>query len=236
MGLWQKLVFILLIAFISNTGALEQPVQIVTEDFAPYQILQKDGSIGGFATQRVRALFDDVGVPYRIDVNDWTISYRLALSTANVCIYSMARTKERESLFHWIEHIDSLQAYFYSIKEKNIELTDIESAKQYRLAALVDDYSYHFLLSKGFVIGENLSPVQSRTKLLSMLVRRSEIIDLVMMSDSLLEQQFTDIDIPAKIKKHDEIAPLTLDFYLACSLQTSRELVTKLQNSKIVNH
>lgn len=207
------------------------PIQVVTEVFEPFQIQHRDGSISGSATKMVRKAFDKANLAYRIDINEWTVSYNLALKTPNVCIYSIARIPEREKLFYWVGYISSIEAFLYSVAEKQIELAGIQDALKYNVAALQDDYSFLYLVNSGFEVNKNLFPVSSREKLISMLIRRSETVDLVMLTDSLLAQQFPAVNARSQIHKHTELGPLTLDFYLACNLNTERNVVEKLRVS-----
>ncbi len=216
---------------LSGFASKGQPVIVVTEHLSPYQIVHPDGSITGRNTAKVREIFQEAGLPYQIFSNEWTISYQQALKEKSVCIYSLARIPQRESKFTWIGKLSSMQAHFYSNPENNISLNNFDDAKNFRVAAIEDDVSLHFLKSKGFDEATNLYPVKNYESLLQLLEKRSKLIDLIMLNDELLHHRQRHQQNPIKLKKHDNFIAFSIDFYLACHADADPVLVNNLQNA-----
>lgn len=211
-----------------------QPVVVVTEHLAPFQIVGPDGSITGLNTDRVRSAFDQANIPYTLYSNEWTVSYQQALKNRDVCIYSLARIPEREDMFAWIGELSSMNAFFYSNPDSDIELSRFDDAKRFRVAAMENDVSLTYLKSKGFIENQNLYTVKNYSSLLQLLDKRSDIIDLILLSDDLLAYRQSGQKNPAKFRKHDNFIAMKIDFNLACNVNTKPMLIDKLSQALTV--
>lgn len=203
---------------------------MVTENLGPYQTVQPDGTVGGIHTDVIADVFTTAKVPFNIYINEWSVSFQQALHTPNVCIYSIARTPEREPQFEWIGYLSSMEGYFYSKAERNIQLEHFSDAFNYKVAAIKNDVSTQHLLNKGFVKDDNLYEVDSYASLLSLLEVRSDSIDLIMLGDALLSSRVTDITQRQRFKKHDAFTAINIDFYLACNKHSDPALTHALSD------
>ena len=154
--------------FLFSGQVLAKKIHILTEHLAPYQIVTEN-SIKGLSTEIVEATLKESQFTYAITAHPWALSYSRARHAENTCIYSLARTFVREPLFKWVGHIASIPVYLYSIKDRHIVVSNIEEAKKYNIAAIRDDVSHQFLLTKGFVEKKNLYVVNNYDALLKLL-------------------------------------------------------------------
>jgi len=168
---------------------------------------------------------------YEIKANPWSISYKQAIKNKDTCIYSMAYTKERSQLFQWTGELIHSTTSFYSLSAKNITLGAFEDAIELNVAVIKDDVTHHFLLTKGFVEGENLYVLENYDALLSMLDKRQMSIDLVILNDELLKNRVMTSNEKSKYKKHFVIDELKFKFHLACNLNIPIEVVNNLSDS-----
>tara|TARA_R110002167_G_scaffold103196_2_gene267194 strand:+ start:4530 stop:5312 length:783 start_codon:yes stop_codon:yes gene_type:complete len=202
---------------------------IVTEHLAPFQIVDKD-SIGGFSTEIVKATLEAAGYPYTLDVHPWSIAYKRATEESNTCIYSLVRMPLREAKFQWIGHIVSGTSSFYGLKSrKDITITSVEDAKRFRTAVIQDDITHQFLLSKGFTENQDLYASGNYVALLQLLEVPSRNIDLVIINDDLIYYRSGRAEDLSKYTNLYNINELKLDFHLACSLNTDKDIVAKLR-------
>lgn len=206
-------------------------LSIVTEHLSPFQIVTKDKKITGFATEVVEESLERVGVEYTLKANAWAQTYAQALNKPNTCVYSLARTPEREKKFIWVGKIATTDTYFYSLAAKNINLNNFDEAYQYRVAAIRDDVSHQFLLSKGFVENQNLYVADNYDGLVKLLDLRKGSIDLIILNESLLKNRSMSDKERAKYKKGIKLTDLSLQFYLACNLNTPKQLTTYLSSA-----
>lgn len=87
----------------NNVVAKQSPhyeVKVVTELLEPYQVYNHDGSLGGFSTDVVTALFRHAGSKAQIEVMPWARAYSTALSAKNVMIYSITKSASRNGDFY----------------------------------------------------------------------------------------------------------------------------------------
>lgn len=137
-----------------SAGAAE-PIRIVTEEFPPYN-LTENGKITGLSTEVVEAVLKEVGEQAGIQSMPWARAYDIALNTPNVLIYSIARTAKRETLFKWVGVVAPSEWILFSRRGGNAKITRLEDAKAYQTATVNEDAGEQYLVSNGFVIGQNL--------------------------------------------------------------------------------
>jgi polar amino acid transport system substrate-binding protein len=216
-----------LFCFTSFFGQTEE-IQVVTELLEPYQILNPDGSLGGFSTDVVEALFDITEDQADVQIMPWARAYEVALHKPNILIYSIARTKIREKKFHWIGALKEERLYFWGLK-KNYTRTDydVSALKAFKIAASRNSNTAQYLIAQGF---SNIHQLANERQNMNML-----FIDRV---DLILATQIT-IETRAKSLGHDfndlqrlnEVAALNNKLSIAFSLNSSPALITKYQTA-----
>lgn len=223
--------FVLLVLFSGQASATK--LNILTEHLAPYQIVTEN-SIKGLSTEIVEATLIESQYSYDITAYPWALSYSRAKHAKNTCIYSLARTPERESLFKWVGHIVSIPTSLYSIKDSKIEIFSIEEAKKYNIAVIRDDVTHQFLLAKGFIEKKNLYVVNNYDALLKLLDLSSRDIDLVILNDDLLKNRVKYLNEASKYRNVFQLKELTGHLHFACSLNTDQKIVDSLFNTMTV--
>lgn len=207
--------------------AISAKIHIVTEHLAPFQIVTEK-TITGLSTEIVEATLKEANITYSVEAHPWSLSYNRALQAKNTCIYSLARIPQRTALFQWIGHITASTISFYTLNNNKITVSNLTQAKNYKIAVIKDDVTHHFLLSKGFVENKNLYVMNNYNSLLKLLEIPSRQIDLVVINDDLINNRLQDTAEAAKYKSVFLLKELTLDFYLACSLNTEKTIVKTL--------
>jgi len=220
---------ILLLTLCSSASA--KPMMVLTEHLPPYQIDTQSG-VSGFATEVVRRTFENAGIPYQIEVQGWSRAYQRTLRQADTCIYSISKSNERTPLFQWVGKLAYTITALYSLKDRpDIQLKNLNDAKKFVTAVTKDDITHHFLLKHGFKEGEQLYVLESVATMLNVLQGRKDI-DLVLINDTILKYRALESGVPMEsLQKQMEVTGLPLDFYLACSLTTSKEVVARLSSS-----
>jgi len=215
------------IAIILSSHAFANQLSILTEHLAPFQIVSEK-AIGGISTEIIEATLNESGYQYSIEAYPWTSSYHRAKHEKNTCIYSLARIPDREPLFKWVGHITTSTISFYALTRNQITITDLEDAKKYKIAVIKDDVTHHFLISNGFVEGENFYVMNNYDALLQLLEIPSRRIDLVILNDDLISSRVKSQKEASKYKSVHLLKELSLNFYFACSLNTEQSIVDKL--------
>lgn len=154
-------------------------LNIVTENFPPAQYIDDNNQLTGHVVEKVRKALDASSIDYTISVHSWSTAFNTALRDPQTCIFSVTRSKEREDKLLWIAELAELTTNFYALDSKNIQLDNLEQAKQYRVAVLKDNYSHQYLLSQGFEEGKNLLAMDSFDNIFNIVRSRKNSIDLV---------------------------------------------------------
>ncbi len=132
-------------------------VTVVTENLPPMQIVDKDQGISGFATEIIEAMFKQAQVELKIEVLLWEQAYDLALTKKNVMIYSIVRSKERQSQFKWVGDILKQNYYFFALKNRDdIQISTINDVKKYLTGVVKNSFEHQLLLDYGFSSPQNL--------------------------------------------------------------------------------
>lgn len=218
--------------YLGASAAQYSKLSIVTEHFPPYQELNENGKVVGFATELINAALAKTSIDYDINIYPWSRSYAKAIQDKNTCIYLIGRNKARENLFKWLQPIISTNDYFVALKNKeNIAINSIDDVKKYKVAVLKDDRTHTLLLQHGFIENKNLYVVNNTYSLLKLLVLRPEI-DFILADtvNVLYRAKFNNID-PSLFKTYFKINKKPIDLYFACSLQTDDEIIQAINKA-----
>lgn len=156
--------FVSLVAACTFFCPLPPPLQaasvtVVTEEYPPYNFTE-NGTIKGCSTEIVREVLKRARLEYTLASYPWARTYNLALSTPNVLIYSIGRSRERENLFKWIDVVAPFDIYLYKLKRRHdIDVGSLTDARKYRIGAVRDDVRAQYLEKHGFLPGKNLDLV-----------------------------------------------------------------------------
>ncbi len=205
---------------------MAQELSIVTEDFPPFNY-QQGGLTKGLASEVVQAVMKEAGVDARIVFYPWARAYMLALHQKNHLIYSIARIPERENLFHWVGGISPYQTSFYKLKKRtDINITNLEEAKQYLIGVSLADVITIYLQEKGF---SNLAMVPDDTQNIHKLLL--ERIDLIAYEEnSFLHKVHEQKLDPNKFERVLRLEDLSDELYMALSKTSDLKLFNKLRS------
>ncbi|GGJ98385.1 hypothetical protein GCM10009304_25370 [Pseudomonas matsuisoli] len=143
-----------------SLAATAESIRVVTEELPPYN-MTVNGRLTGLSTEIVQALLEEAGVEASIQSMPWARAYDIALNDANVMIYSITPTPEREPLFKWVGVVASSRWALYSNGTSDIQLRTLEDARRYQIATVKQDVGEQFLIANGFQTGSGL---QSSTR------------------------------------------------------------------------
>ena len=220
-----KWCFVLLLIVSQHCAA---KLTVVTENFAPAQYLDANNNLVGDAADIVRLVLDNAGIDYSISVNDWSMTYNIALRDPQTCIFSISRSPERESSFVWFAKLAQFDTNFYSLKSKGIVLTSLDQAKQYRIAVLKDNYSHHYLLSQGFKENENLMLFNSFDNIFKIIRARSSSIDLVVIPAQRINHEQSHLLNELQLEPLMPINVSQAPLYFACNKNLPNKLKRQL--------
>lgn len=226
-----KYCVIALLIFTHTLHAEPVHLNIVTEQLPPFQMRIVDG-IGGYVTEIITASLAQTSFSYDISIYPWARAFNLALHKKNTCVYSIARTQEREALFQWTRSVATTNTSFVGLKSNNnIDINTLEDVKNYVTAVIRDDVTHQLFLKNGFIEGEHFYLVNNPDSLLKLLVTRKDI-DLIMIDYLTIKYRaaYSKLD-PALFTAFMPLNQEPLTFYLACSKKTPPQVVSRLSQA-----
>ncbi|WP_228553147.1 substrate-binding periplasmic protein [Pseudoalteromonas sp. PPB1] len=133
-------------------------LQVVTEEWVPYNFTNAQGQVDGRATQKVREVLDAAGISYEILVFPWTRAMKIAQTQPNTMIYSIFRTPDREARFEWAcPLLRPVKEHLFRLATRNdIQVESLDDAKRYIIALVRGSVTHEYLRARGFKGGVNL--------------------------------------------------------------------------------
>jgi polar amino acid transport system substrate-binding protein len=206
-----------------------EKITVVTEEFAPYNYTE-NGKLTGYSVKIVEELLRRADLSYTIDTYPWARAYKKALQLPNVLIFTMARTAERESEFHWIGELADRKLYFYKLKSRSdIVVSKLEDIKKYRVGVNLGDAAEELLVKEGFVVGENIDESPKDMSSLNKLQR--DRVDFIVGNGQAIDYLVRKSSAPTTQLERSLMLVNQGKYYIAMSKQTPPELVKELQRA-----
>lgn len=142
----------LLLLSYPHAVASAAPLTILTEEFPPYNYTE-DGRVRGISTDILRLMLAEAGmdVPAQsFQVLPWSRAYQDVLSRPDTLLFSVTRTKERESLFKWIGPIAPNRNVLLARKDRHLVIGDFSQTLNLRVGAIRDDAGEQLLVAWGY--------------------------------------------------------------------------------------
>jgi len=127
-----------------------EQVKIITSVTPPFSFINQHQQLDGYAIDVVNRLQKTHSMKQEIQVKPWYQLYAELTQQANVVAFPVARTAERESLFHWIMPLSRNRHGLFATRDKKIKANNINDVERYGVIAVMrDDYRHHLLLKLG---------------------------------------------------------------------------------------
>lgn len=228
----------LVVAFLSKDGlacdaqspSLQKPITIFTELWPPYQELDEKGQLSGIATQKIKQVLDNSHTPYTISTMPWPRALQLTKQTKNSLLYSLSRTIERESQFHWIYAIDHVRTHLVSLAgRKDIVIDKLDDLLNYTLILKRNDATNSFFINLGFMPNENIIFVNDSEHALKLIAKgRADFYPMVQASFNKALETYP--EFVGKFALAFELKPFQVELYLATSKLSDDAFVAYMKN------
>ena len=126
-------------------------ITLLTEENAPFNFTE-GGVLKGVAVDLIVAAMKETGQalsPAEIQVVPWARAYDAARNLPGTMLFSMARTRERESLFAWVGPIYKAQIGLVAAKGRKIRVSSPADLQAYTIATVRDGAPEQLLVSAG---------------------------------------------------------------------------------------
>ncbi len=233
MSTWARLtasVILVLAGIFVSLPVFGQSIQVVTEEYPPYNYSEK-GNVLGFCTEVVKEVLKRANIDHSINSHPWSKSYQMAKSQPNILIYSIARNVEREPLFKWVDVIARTEVYFFKLKSRrDIKIKKFDDVKKYKIGAVRDDFRAQWLLQQGIKTQLDLvaDDIQNMRNLFARKIDMFPIGEFVAYHIAHQEgRAFNDLEKAMYVKD------ISADLYMAFSNQTPDVIVEKCKKALV---
>ncbi len=173
-------------------------LNVVTEDWPPYNYLDKNGEIVGIATKRVKSILRAADIHYEITLQPWARAYYTAAKEKNTLIYSIIRNEKREPFFHWFCPLSPIESfYFFAFADKPIDIKSLTDLKKYTIAVSRGQFEYNYLKSIGLREAVNLYVTPNDGISFNQLLNKK--VDLMVDTINSIENRLRNLGLPSNL-------------------------------------
>ncbi len=124
--------------------------RFLTEQYKPLNYVE-NGNLTGLGPEILKSICNRYNIPFEVNVLPWEEAYNLVLQHDNAVLFSAVLNSTRKDLFKWAGPITSLDWFFYSSAQNQIQLNSLEDAKQVNRIGVIKDHSItQYLIEEGF--------------------------------------------------------------------------------------
>lgn len=198
-------------------------IRVVTEHLPPYQIAENGQVVGGSSYLIMKEVLKRAKIQVIPEVMPWARAYKIGLSRNDTIIYSITRSRERESLFKWIGQLHHMEYSFFSTKSnQNINIKTTSDALNYSVVSVRGSFEANSLQRIGFELGVNLTLVVDYTKAWRML--QMGRVDIIYANTPVFMVSNLDKSL---FKKQGDVVE-KFDLYVAANLNTDEKVLNNL--------
>lgn len=219
------LTFIFLFSMSVSGAEMPEDMKFVTEEYPPFSYLE-EGVPSGLSVELLSTALERNGIDLEaenISLMAWTDAYNTAINRKNTCLFSTARTPERENSFTWVGPIIQCPIVYFAVN--NALKTTKPDNKKLRVVAIKDDIGIHVAKEAG-VPEENIFQVVTVQDAVKRLVDGTSDVWVYAQypGESLIQ---TVAENPSTFYVLDELGSST--YYYAFSNQTDTAFIETLQ-------
>ncbi|GAB3250295.1 substrate-binding periplasmic protein [Chitinimonas naiadis] len=208
---------------ISSCLAAEPALTFYTEDLPPFSLQKADGQISGSVTEKIELLSRQAGFSYQVIMTPWARALTLARNQPNTCVYSTARTPERETWFSWIGPLALNEGILYSLADKPLVATSMEAAMGARIGGYHSSASAIYLSKRGYNV---IMSANHEISIKNLLAGRL---------DFWLTNRHTAAAMIQRLGLNGKIVPafpvINLELYLACNPTLDAQLLKRMRQA-----
>jgi polar amino acid transport system substrate-binding protein len=142
----------LLLPILADNAAQAAALHLVTEDYPPYNMVDaKTRAITGISTDKVAEIMRRAGESYSLAAYPWSRAFHMGQSDADTCVFSTARTPQREKLFRWVGPLVSRYTWvIFGRADDSRRPQSLEELRPFVIGAYRKGAAAEFLAAKGF--------------------------------------------------------------------------------------
>jgi polar amino acid transport system substrate-binding protein len=130
----------------------DKPRLLITTELTPPSSMLVNGKLTGFATEKLKIVFERSGIDASFAHFPWKRAYVLASTQADTCVFSTTRLPEREKLFKWVGPTHENDWTLFAMADRKLKLASIDDARSMRIGTYSGDVRSEFLIARGFTV------------------------------------------------------------------------------------
>ncbi|WP_151704296.1 substrate-binding periplasmic protein [Nitrincola alkalilacustris] len=210
--------FMVLTTLSYNTLANEY--YFYTEEYPPFSYTEGE-SVKGINTELLTRAMISLKQPVGFYIVPWGRAQELTQQQSNSCLFSAARTEERENLYQWVGPLSTEHIVLYAMAGNPIELDNLADANRYVVGGQTADAYSDWIENLGIEIHRT---TEIPTNLMMLAHGR---IDLWLAGSIGGPYIATQMDIPLRPVQQTEE---TFHLWLACNKAISASLISDLNH------
>ncbi|MBO9397295.1 transporter substrate-binding domain-containing protein [Shimia sp. R9_2] len=192
-------------------------VAFLTEDYAPYSWME-NGEAVGHGIDLIHEVANRAALSSSVEITKWTRAIVLAEKNENTCVFSTARTEEREPKFQWAGPMYVESTYLVQRAGENADVTTLDVALTKAIGTQVGDFTVELLNGLGAAKVDTAPDLEKTLKKL-----RAGRLDYVILGEDgakSITAQNADLEMALEVSRDE--------FFIACSKSTPAETVAKI--------
>lgn len=155
-------------------------LSIFTTTYQPYNYQDDAGKPEGYSVQIINALIarlEEQGIDSNLEFLPWARTYHMARTQKNALIFSIARTEEREELFHWVGRLLPMPIYLIKHKSRtDIKVNNEVNSKKWFVEGVIGGATTPCLEKLGYQV--HTSPLEMSKQLEMMEKGRLDLLNV----------------------------------------------------------
>lgn len=140
---------LVLVCLVPVQDSFADKLRILTTEEPPMNYME-NGRVTGFSTDIIREILSRVRAEASIELLPWARAYMTGSKKGNVILFTMARTPERERLFHWIGPLVRKRWVLFARRDGGFRFNRLEDARIRPVGVMRKDARAAFLRQQGF--------------------------------------------------------------------------------------
>jgi polar amino acid transport system substrate-binding protein len=130
---------------------LKKLVVIAEASYPPITFINDKGEGDGLALEVAKCIFKKLNINKNIRLYPWSRAYKSLNTVPHCVVFSVARTKQRESMYQWVGPIYYMKTSFYVKKKSDIVIKSLDDARLVpKIGAYYEAYDEQYLRGLGF--------------------------------------------------------------------------------------
>ncbi|WP_019615399.1 substrate-binding periplasmic protein [Psychromonas ossibalaenae] len=212
---------------VSNAGANSTELQLITEEWAPYNYLEGDKN-SGFSVEVIRAVMQELGEDHQINVFPGARGMLMLENMPNVMNFSLFRTPEREDKYKWIGPLSDEAVFFYKRKGDPRIFSSINDIKAVKA---VSAPANGLVLSHADKLGISSIIKSHRKEHQLILLLKGRVDLLVSVTPIGISYYLNKMNYPVDSVVKTQVMLLKFPLYIACSKEIPDSIIEKWQSA-----